>query len=693
MKNIEILAPAGSKEAFIAAVEAGADAIYCGLKNFSARSKAQNFTAAEFNNYVNYAHGKNVKVYATFNTLIKQNEIKDAVKQITSIAQANADAIIIQDLGIANIVKNYFPQLKLHASTQLSIHNSYGVSEAEKAGFKRIVLARELSLQEIKNIKAKTKAELEIFCHGALCFGVSGLCLISSFIGGLSGNRGMCAQPCRRRWRVSDTKTAKDGFFISPKDLDLSAHIKEIENSGITSLKIEGRMKNPQYVYKTVKAYKMLVNSTDETTIKEAKKLLSSDYARSKTTFNFIQKSKDIFTPDMPKQMGEFLSEIISIKDNIITLKTQTRLNKTDILKAADSKADIYFKINILDINKTSEACEIETDTAGLKTGMQVFKTADGNFEEFLQNIVKNTEIEKKEFKVTGKSIAFPRFKKTESQGNLFIKINDLNWLPFIKGSPSLCHPELVGGTRHPELVSGSRSFNGAMLKQVQHDTSIIFTLDKENIKHVQKASEIKYFELPPYIDEQDLAVFEETINKLKSKEFFLNNLEHFKFFKKEASLHAGNFLYVLNSFSADFLLKNKIVDFVPSIEDDFKNISELAGNGLAGRAIFYLSGFPALAASAMTQHCELSKNKNIESLKDTFQVIHRNNKVTIIPQYPVMLFNKKKRLEKLGINKFIIDLSFIVPNKTYLETVLNAYYGKIPLQNGCEFNFERGLK
>ncbi|MDR1696422.1 MAG: U32 family peptidase [Endomicrobium sp.] len=665
MKNIEILAPAGSKEAFITAVEAGADAIYCGLKDFSARGKAQNFTPAEFNNYVNYAHGKNVKVYAAFNTLIKQSEIKNAVKHINFIAQANADAVIVQDLGAANIVKSYFPALKLHASTQSAIHNGYGVSQAEKAGFKRVVLARELSLAEIKGIASKTKAELEIFCHGALCFGVSGLCLMSSFIGGLSGNRGMCAQPCRRRWRTGN----KEGFFISPKDLDLSAHIKELKNSGITSLKIEGRMKNPQYVYNTVKAYKMLINAEDEAAIKEAGRLLAADFARPKTTFNFIQKSKDIFTPDMPKQTGMLLGEIVSVKDNVITLKTRAKLNKIDTFKAADAKADAYFKISVLSIKQAGETCEIETDTTGLKAGMLIFKTADGNFEEFLQNIVKNTEVEKKEFVVSQKSFAFPKFKKNAPQKKLFIKINDINWLALIKNT----------------------------------DISLIFTLDKENIKSLARlcraetakpaGSRIKYFELPPCIDEQDLPLFREAVNSLKGSEFFINNLGHFNFFNNEAKLHAGNFLYVLNSFSADFMFKNNIRNFVPAVEDDFKNISDFAASGLSDRIIFYLSGFPVLAVSAMKPCEELAQNKNIESLKDTFQVIRRQDKTNVIAQYPVMLFNKKKRLEKLGIGKFIIDLSFIPPDKAYLETVLNAYNGKISLQNGCEFNFERGLR
>ncbi|MDR1195467.1 MAG: U32 family peptidase [Endomicrobium sp.] len=658
MKKIEILAPAGSKEAFIAAIEAGADAVYCGLRDFSARSKAGNFTTAEFFNYVNYAHKNNVKVYAAFNTLIKQNELKKALNCINAIAQAQADAVIVQDFGIANIIKNYFPKLNIHSSTQMALHNSYGVLQAQKAGFKRVVLARELSLNDIKTISQKTSAELEIFCHGALCFSVSGLCLMSSFIGGLSGNRGNCAQPCRRKWNFKN----KEGFYISPKDLDLSAYIKELKNSGISSLKIEGRMKSAQYVYKTVKAYKMLVSSDDDKNIFEAGNLLSQDFARQKTTFNFAQKSRDIFTPEIPKQLGAWLGKIEEAQNRSIKIKTVREIRENDILKAADAKKDAYFKIKILSLHKNGDEYEIETDSPALKRGMDIFKTSDGNFEEKIKSIISKKEPDKKPFTIEEKILNMPSFHISREKKELFLRFNDCSWLSLIK-----------------------------------ENASLIFMLEKENLKISETLKDINYFELPPFIEETDLTIFQKTINMLikrGNKKFFINNISHFRFFENaNTELNAGQFLYVLNAYAADFLFKNKINLFSFSAEDDIKNISDLCKTGLANRAIFYLSGFPALALSSMRPHEDLQSGGELNSSKDSFKIICKNGKTYILPQYPVMLFNKKRLLEKNGINKFLIDFSFIAPNKNYFSSIINAYHGKMPLQNDYEFNFERGLK
>ena len=260
MNKIELLAPSGSLESFMSAVSAGADAVYLGLKEFNARAKAKNFSYQQLNEICNYAHKNNVKVFVALNTLIKNSEINSILKILENIHLSKADAVIVQDLGVAYLAQKYFPQINLHASTQLTIHNSYGANQAQQMGFKRAVLARELSFEEIKFIKSNSDIELEIFCHGALCFCVSGLCLFSSFIGGYSGNRGHCSQPCRRLWTVDNKK----GYFLSPKDFQIADYINQIKEIGITSLKIEGRLKSPDYVSKTVKAYRLLINSTKE---------------------------------------------------------------------------------------------------------------------------------------------------------------------------------------------------------------------------------------------------------------------------------------------------------------------------------------------------------------------------------------------------------------------------------------------
>ncbi|MCL2145044.1 MAG: U32 family peptidase [Endomicrobia bacterium] len=661
MEKIEILAPAGSKESFISAVEAGADAVYCGLNGFSARAKAENFTPAEFNNYVNYAHSKNVKVYAAFNTLVKQSELKEAAKNLGFIAAAKADAVIVQDLGILNIMRKHFPQLKIHASTQMTIHNSYGALEAGKAGFKRAVLARELSLREIETIAAKSNIEIEVFVHGALCFCVSGICLMSSFIGGYSGNRGLCAQPCRRKWKFKN----KDGFYLSPKDLELASFIPELKKAGVTSLKIEGRMKNPQYVYKTVKAYKMLAcadNNNFREVLEEASKTLSQDFARKKTAFNFNKAPEDIFEPAMSKQLGVNLGKILSAENGIITLKTDFNINRNDALKAADVSKDVYFKFNILKAGKAGGVYTIETDCCFLKSGMEIFKTSDGDFGAFLKEAAGKVKIEKLNFTANHNEVKDPVFKKTAGDGEeSFVRIDDTGWS-----------------------------------REIPRNFNIIFSLNKDNLNAAENLKNINFFELPPYIEEDELPLFQKAVNNISKNAkavFFINNISHFRFFDGKTKLLAGQFLYCANSFSAGFLFEKGISGFVFSWEDDFKNIAELSKAGLGGYGIFYLSGFPALAVSKMKMHKDLSRDELIDCAKDSFRLVQRNGTAFVLPQYPVMLFNKKQQLKKIKINKFAIDLSFMKPDKNYAAVLFDAYYGKRPLHNEYEFNFERELK
>lgn len=245
----EILAPAGGSEQLVAAVRCGADAVYLGTQNFNARSSATNFDKAALNEAVSYCHARNVRVYVTMNTLVTDSEIGSVINEIKMIAESGADAVIIQDLAVAKLWREYCPEMPIHASTQMTIHNLSGAIAAEKLGFKRIVLARELSKAEIKTIAENVDAEIEIFVHGALCMSVSGTCLLSSMIGTRSGNRGKCAQPCRLNFNCNNRE-----YALSLKDLSLVDNISELAEIGVTSLKIEGRMKRPEYVAAAVTA-------------------------------------------------------------------------------------------------------------------------------------------------------------------------------------------------------------------------------------------------------------------------------------------------------------------------------------------------------------------------------------------------------------------------------------------------------
>jgi putative protease len=288
---MELLAPVGSKESFITAIRAGTDAVYMGVPNFNARVSADNINEYDLQVLISHAREKNVKVFLALNTLVKHEEINDVVKSISYINKLRPDAVIVQDLGVASIIAKYYPGLELHASTQLAVHNRMGVDFLAKHSFKRAVLARELTFSELKVIVKGSPMPIEVFCHGALCFSLSGMCLFSSFIGGLSGNRGRCTQPCRRLWQNGK----KQGYLFSPRDLELAEHIQKLKQIGVASLKIEGRMRSSEYVYKTVKAYRLLIDASEHdfaVALTEARKILAGDAAREKTTALFSGRLK-----------------------------------------------------------------------------------------------------------------------------------------------------------------------------------------------------------------------------------------------------------------------------------------------------------------------------------------------------------------------------------------------------------------
>lgn len=255
-KRVELLAPCGSYESFLAAVNAGADAVYLGGREFGARAYAENFSEEELVSVIRQAHLFGVRVYLTVNTLVKEREFSRIYGYIQPLYEAGLDGVIVQDTGVLGFLKKHFPDLKFHASTQMTITGIYGASYLKKAGCERIVPARELSLEEIRFIKEKVPVEIEAFIHGAMCYCYSGQCLMSSVIGGRSGNRGRCAQPCRLPYRTA----GKDGYFLSLKDMNTLEHIPELIEAGIDSFKIEGRMKKPEYVAGVVSVYRKYID-------------------------------------------------------------------------------------------------------------------------------------------------------------------------------------------------------------------------------------------------------------------------------------------------------------------------------------------------------------------------------------------------------------------------------------------------
>ena len=254
---IELLSPVGDFECLKAAVQNGADAFYFSANTFTARAFASNFDNDTLEKAITYAKVRGVKTNLTLNTLIKNDEMQEAINLAVKAYKYGIDAIIVQDLGLARYLIKNFSGLAVHASTQMSIHNLAGVHELEKLGFSRAVLSRELSIKEIEHICKNSNIEIEVFVHGALCISYSGQCLFSSMVGGRSGNRGKCAQPCRLPYELLENNSVIDkGYLLSPRDLCGLEYLPQLVNAGITCLKIEGRMKTPEYVATVTKIYR-----------------------------------------------------------------------------------------------------------------------------------------------------------------------------------------------------------------------------------------------------------------------------------------------------------------------------------------------------------------------------------------------------------------------------------------------------
>ena len=317
MRKVELLAPAGSIESLYAAINNGADAVYLGGSKFSARAYASNFDNETMKKAVDYCHSYGVKIYVTMNTLLKEKELNEAIKYVGYLYEIGVDALIVQDLGLVNLIQEKYNDFEIHASTQVTIHNGEGAIYFKEKGFTRIVLSRELSLEEIKHISKDLNIETEMFIHGALCVCYSGQCLMSSMIGGRSGNRGRCAQPCRMEYTLkSNNMGEKKAYLLSPKDMCTIENIKDIIDSGAYSLKVEGRMKRPEYVAGVVENYRKAIDKeyyNKKFNVQEGKKVLLQLFNREGFSTAYLRKNigKDMMSYKFPKNTGVEIGKVL----------------------------------------------------------------------------------------------------------------------------------------------------------------------------------------------------------------------------------------------------------------------------------------------------------------------------------------------------------------------------------------------
>ncbi len=433
MNEIELLAPVGSFDALKAAVQNGANAVYLGGKDFSARASANNFDREELIEAVKYAHIRDVRVFVTTNTLIKQDEIEDFVEYAKFLYDIDVDALIMQDIGVAMLIHELLPDFELHASTQMVAHSLEDVQYLESIGFKRVVLARELTVDEIKYICDNTNVDIEIFVHGALCVCYSGGCLMSSMIGNRSGNRGRCAQPCRQKYTMIDISTGEEihsngEYLLSTKDLNTIEDVDKIIETGVLSLKIEGRMKKPEYVATVINSYR---NAIDEYQATKKVNISTETMEDLYTIFNrkftkgliLGEVGEDVMNSNVPNNQGLYVGKVVDYnkKAKRLKIKLEGTLKKGDGINLGGGTIGRIIKgKEIAQIGYKGETIELDFIGEARKNQL-VFKTSDTN----LIDKAQKTYTQDKEFakslidaEITIKLGEYPELKLIDKNNN-----------------------------------------------------------------------------------------------------------------------------------------------------------------------------------------------------------------------------------------------------------------------------------
>ena len=400
----EILAPCGNMEAFYAAIEAGCDAVYLAGKMFGARAYSNNFTDEELVYIIDYAHLYGVKVYVTCNILIFEKEVAKFLDYVRFLHQNNVDAIIMQDIGMIDLVHKTFPNLELHGSTQMNIHSLDGAIIAEKLGLKRIVLARETPLEVVKQIKEKTNLEIEIFVHGALCASYSGMCLFARSIGPRSGNRGTCSGCCRLPYKLLDNEEKvlnKNSYPLSMKDLMTLNDLDKLIDLKIDSFKIEGRMKSASYVYLATKLYK----DTRDNYLKNNKIIINNkDLFKLNNVFNrsytkgFLFNDKDVSNDLSPNNIGVMVGKVIDYKKNNILIKLNNDVSINDGLRIVNDNFEYGMILNEFKLNndkvlkaKTNNIISVRVNKK-IPLNSLVYRTFSDEIKKEIDNIIKTKE-------------------------------------------------------------------------------------------------------------------------------------------------------------------------------------------------------------------------------------------------------------------------------------------------------------
>jgi putative protease len=718
---MELLAPAGSPEALDAAVGEGADAVYLGLKSFNARLRSANFTYGQFEAALRAMHKMKKKVYVTVNTVFEQREADRMYQLLKYLDSRQPDALIVQDFGVIAMARAHFPSLRLHASTQMNIASARGANALSRHGVSRVVLARELSLEEMRGIKNETNLELEVFVHGALCISVSGLCLFSSYLGGKSANRGMCTQACRRLYRRADD-SGQNGYYFSPNDLQLLEKVPDLAETGITALKIEGRMKSASYVGTVVSAYRIVLDALangDESGIRESiergQEILKNDFARPKTQYFFggidsvnigsentsrgdaeTQRrgeeegfSVDWLNPEQDGGTGISLGNILKVKGAGNERRALVCPPWGMIISARDSVRIHHSDDSGRVSQKLTFAEEARGAAGSLAVNSYWISAPEGE---------------------TGDSVYLIQTKATSKRYTPVIGKVTGGKGPGREKAPTVVFPQKEKPVFPEGLYAAVSRPEDLYVLQSSRPQRVILSLTEKNAKYLLKAAPLPFkpaeiiLSLDPWFP-QDTASYEtgkiaEWIEALAEKgyaQFIVNNPGHFSLFKgnEKVQLIAGPWLYMFNSWSLSFISSFGVDGFISPLENNRQNLEKTLGKSrLHSKFFITVFAWPALFNIRADLGKIIKINQFEDNNGDLFSLVTNHGGSRVYPKKYFSIIDKIPFLKEAGFGRFIIDLSGNSGSlkKTDYRDMMRAINENAILPNSSRFNWKNGF-
>lgn len=657
----ELLAPVGNIESFYAALNAGADAVYLGLQEFNARGRASNFTKPLLQLAVLKAREKKVKVYITLNILIKNKEIEPLLDVLSFLDSLKVNAIIIQDWGVYYIARKYFPGLNLHASTQMGNHNSVGVNFGESKGIVRTVLARELTMPEMELISQHSKAELEVFVHGALCYSFSGMCLYSSYSGGQGANRGICKQSCRRIYQDGIEQHA----LFSLKDNQQIQNLQKLMELGIHSIKIEGRMKSADYVFQVCQAYRMAIDQHQN--LEKAAQLLEMDMGREKTSYFLGGNVSDGITSD--PTIGILVGQILEVGKKTITFQSSVQLDKGYRIRIRKENDDLQLYVKIENFTQKGISYQVPAeisqqvskgdDVILVRVKTQSFSSRLGNMNALPE--LKKQQIKKQEIR---KSLQIDEIKTQKPM--LLVRIGSPEWLAKLRFD----------------------DYDAVILSYKRSDWE---KFDMNSTIHHQNRQKIR-IEFPKFISENQLEFYRNLASKLFASgfnHFFISHLSQKLLLPSGTKISCNENVYILNDAAARFMHEEKISEFTYPLENDLDNL--LSMNNKQGIVPLYF--YPELFYSRMPVRVGQENNLFADEANKKFRLAVKDGITIVYPTIPVALFHYRNQLEKFGFNRFLIDYSGETISANVVKRILKKFIDGESINPSSNFNFKLGLK